>query len=194
MIELFLKLNLTVLLILIFLSSFSQLKYEKESRLKRTDIPPIASEMLDSLAIPGKIKWYSEQSLTGNSIEAKFRLNKKHYSIEFDTEGNLQDVEITIQLNEIPDKVKEIIFKNLESDFNKYSIQKIQVHYPGNNPEILSIIKNPPKETANTVKYELIVNDKTRNSTKQYEMVFDNNGILKEKKEITQKNADNLEF
>jgi len=194
MIELFLKLNLTVLLILIFLSSFSQLKYEKESRLKRTDIPPIASEMLDSLAIPGKIKWYSEQSLTGNSIEAKFRLNKKHYSIEFDTEGNLQDVEITIQLNEIPDKVKEIIFKNLESDFNKYSIQKIQVHYPGNNPEILSIIKNPPKETANTVKYELIVNGKTGNTTKQYEMVFENNGILKEKKEITQKNADNLEF
>jgi len=194
MIELFRKLNLTVLLILIFLSSFSQLKFEKESRLKRTDIPPIASEMLDSLAISGKIKWYSEQSLTGNSIEAKFRLNKKYYSIEFDTEGNLQDVEITIQINEIPGEVKEIIFKNLESEFNKYSIQKIQVHYPGNNPEILSIIKNPPKETANTVKYELIVNGKTGNSTKQYEMVFDNNGILKEKKEITQKNADNLEF
>ncbi len=188
------KFTLIVLFTSTFTSTFAQLKFEKESRLKQADVPPLALELINSMAIPGKIKWYSEQSLTGNSIEAKFRLNKKHYSIEFDTEGNLQDVEITIQINEIPGEVKEIIFKNLESEFNKYSIQKIQVHYPGNNPEILSIIKNPPKETANTVKYELIVNGKTGNSTKQYEMVFDNNGILKEKKEITQKNADNLEF
>jgi hypothetical protein len=35
---------------------------------------------------------------------------------------------------------------------------------------------------------------KPENTTKQYEMVFDNNGILTEKKEIIQKNADNLEF
>ncbi|HSM48497.1 MAG TPA: hypothetical protein VK872_11820, partial [Draconibacterium sp.] len=93
-----------------------------------------------------------------------------------------------------PDKVKETIFKKLESEFYKYSIQKIQANYPGKNPEIITIIKNPPNEFANSVKYELVVNGKTGNTTKQYEMVFDNNGILIEKKEIIQKNADNLEF
>jgi hypothetical protein len=188
------KLTLIVLLISTFSSVFSQLKYEKESRLKRADIPHLANTMIESLAIPGKIKWYSEESLTGSTVEAKFRLNKKHYSVEFDTEGNLQDVEITIESAEIQKDVKVIIYKKLESEFNKYSIYKIQVQYPGNNPEILSIIKNPQKETVNNVKYELVVNGKTGNTTKQYEMVFDNNGMLTEKKEITQKNADNLEF
>jgi hypothetical protein len=170
------------------------LKYEKESRLKRADVPPIALELIESLAIPGKIKWYSEESLTGSTVEAKFRFNKKYYSIEFDKDGNLQDVEITIHVNEIPDNVKEIIFKELELEFDKYSIQKIQAHYPGNNPEVLSIIKNPQKETGNTVKYELIVNGKTGNTTIQYEMVFNNNGVLTGKKEIIQKNANNLIF
>jgi hypothetical protein len=192
--ELFRKLTLIVLLISTFTSAFSQLKFEKESRLKRADIPPVAFELIESLAIPGKIKWYSEESLTGNSVEAKFRFNKKNYSIEFDTEGNLQDVEITIEITEIQEGIKETILKKLESEFNKYSIQKIQVHYPGKNPKILSIIKNPPNEFANSVKYELVVNGKTGNTTKQYEMVFDSNGILTEKKEIIQKNADNLEF
>jgi hypothetical protein len=192
--ELFRKLTLIVLITSTFTCAFSQLKYEKESRLKRANIPPMAKELIDSLAIPGKIKWYSEESLTGSSVEAKFRFNKKKYSIEFDKEGNLQDVEITIEITEIQENVKEIIVKKLESEFNKYSIQKIQAHYPGNNHEILSIIKNPQKETGNNVKYELIIIGKTGNTTKQYEMVFDNNGILTEKKEIIQKNADNLEF
>lgn len=183
-----------VLFILTFGSAFSQLKYEKESRLKQSDVPSIALKLIDSLAIPGKIKWYSEESLTGTTIEAKFRFSKKNYSIEFDTEGNLQDAEVTIQINEITDTVRGIILKNLESEFNKYSIQKIQAHYPGKNPEILSIIHNPKREAVNNVKYELVVNGKTGNTTKQYEMVFDNSGILTEKKEIIQKNADNLEF
>jgi hypothetical protein len=194
MIQLFRKLNLTVFLILIFLSSFSQLKYEKESRLKRAGVPIPALELIESLAIPGKIKWYSEESLTGSTVEAKFRLNKKHYSVEFDTEGNLQDVEITIEFAEIHADAKENIFKKLESEFNKFSIQKIQAQYSGKNPDILSIIKNPQNKTGIDLKYELIVNGKTGNTAKQYEMVFDNNGILTEKKEIIQKNADNLEF
>lgn len=194
MIQLFRKLNLTVFFILIFLSSFSQLKYEKESRLKRADVPMPALELIESLAIPEKIKWYSEENLTGNSVEAKFRLNKKHYSVEFDTEGNLQDVEITIEFAEIHADAKDNIFKKLESEFNKFSIQKIQAQYSGKNPDILSIIKNPQNKTGIDLKYELIVNGKTGNTAKQYEMVFDNNGILTEKKEIIQKNADNLEF
>jgi hypothetical protein len=192
--ELFRKLTLIILFISTFTSAFTQLKYEKESRLKKADIPPLAFELIESLAIPGKTKWYLEQSLNGNSVEAKFRFNQKYYSIEFDTEGNLQDVEITIQINEISDKVKETIFKKLESEFNKYSIQKIQAHYPGKSAEVLSIIKKPLNLNGKTVKYELIVNGKTGNTTKQYEIVFDTNGILTEKKEIIQKNADNLEF
>mgnify|MGYP005819548061 CR=1 FL=1 len=192
--ELIRRLTIIVLFITVFTNAFSQLKFEKESRLKRADIPTPAIELIESLEIQGKIKWYSEESLTGNSVEAKFRFNKKHYSIEFDTEGNLQDAEITIQVTEIPDKAKETIIKKLESEFDKYSIKKTQVHYPGKNPEILSIIKNPPKETGNTVKYELIVNGKTEKTTIQYEMIFDNNGIFTEQKEIIQKNADNLEF
>ena len=188
------KFILIILFTSTFTSAFAQLKFEKESRLKQVDVPPLALELINSLAISKKIKWYSEQSLTGNSIEAKFSLNKKNYSIEFDTNGNLQDVEISIQITEIQKSVKDNIIKYFESEFDNYSIQKIQVHYPGKNPEILSIIKNPPKETSNTVKYELIVNGKTGKLTNQYEMVFNNFGILIERKEIIQKNADNLEF
>ena len=192
--ELLRKLTLIFLFTFIFTNAFSQYKFEKESRLKQADVPPLALGLIESLAIPGKIKWYAEENLTGNSVEAKFRFNQRKYSIEFDSDGNLLDLEITVHVNEIQDKVKEVIFKKLESEFHKYSIQKIQVHYPGKNPEILSIIKNPLQETASTVKYEFIVNGKSGDTTKQYEMTFESNGVLTEKKEIIQKNADNLEF
>jgi hypothetical protein len=177
-----------------FTGAYSQLKYEKESRLKLADVPPVALRLIDSLEIPVKIKWYSEESLTGSTVEAKFRFNQKKYSVEFSKEGDLQDIEITIESKEIQENIKETIYKNLESEFNKYAIKKIQVHYPGNNPEILSIIMNPQNETGNDLKYELIVNGKSGKTTKQYEMIFDNKGVLTGTKEIIQKNADYLVF
>lgn len=192
--KLFRKLASTVLFITVFTVTYSQVKYEKENRMKRAAIPPSALKLIDSLAIQGKIKWYYEESLTGSSVEAKFRFNKKKHSLEFDTKGVLQDVEITVQIDEIRENVRETIFRNLESEFDRYTIKKIQAQYPGKNPEILTIIKNPPKETGNSVKFELIVNGKTGKTTKQYEMIFNSSGILTEKKEIIQKNADNLAF
>ena len=192
--ELLRKFILIFLFTFIFINAFSQFKFEKESRLKRADVPSQALGLIESLAIPGKIKWYSEENLTGNSVEAKFSFNKKKYSVEFDSDGNFQDLEITIHVNEIQEKLKAVIFNKLESEFSKYSIQKIQAHYPGKNHEILSIIKNPPQEPGSNVKYEFVVNGKSGNTTKQYEMTFENTGILTDKKEIIQKNADNLEF
>lgn len=188
------KFALIVILLLVSGNVFSQLKYEKESRLKRSEIPVAALNLLESIAVPGKIKWYLEEGLQGKTIEAKFRFNNNYYSIEFDTQGNLQDIEKTISFTEVPDNVKESVIKKLESEFSKFSITKTQVHYPGKNPEIVSIIRNPRAEIPNHVKYELIVNGKTGNTAKQYEMIFDHNGVLTGTKEIIQKNADNLEF
>jgi hypothetical protein len=47
-------------------------KFEKESRIKRSDVPSQALAFIDSLALPGRIKWYREQGLDKHSIEAKF--------------------------------------------------------------------------------------------------------------------------
>jgi hypothetical protein len=90
------------ILLLLATSAFGQVKYEKEFRLKPGQVPVKARQFIDSINLQQKVKWYYEQNLKGNSIEAKFRMNHKRYSIEFDTLGNLQDVEVQIGWEQMP--------------------------------------------------------------------------------------------
>ncbi|MEZ4934623.1 MAG: hypothetical protein R2788_21160 [Saprospiraceae bacterium] len=75
----------------------AQVKYEKESRLKEKDVPSIALDFIDSLAVKKKVRWYLEEGFNRTSVEAKFKMDNRKYSIEFDTIGNLEDIEIQVK-------------------------------------------------------------------------------------------------
>ncbi|MEL6254700.1 MAG: hypothetical protein AAFR87_22000, partial [Bacteroidota bacterium] len=72
----------------------AQIKYEREYKLKPTEIPMPAKIFVDSCKFSTQITWYKEESQDGKSIEAKLKHKGKKYSIEFDTVGLLQDMEI----------------------------------------------------------------------------------------------------
>src|SRR5690606_9432526 len=122
------------------------------------------------------IHWYYEENLTGNSVEAKLTFRKKKYSIEFDTLGNLQDVEILINWAEIPKKVQNNITSNLDSVFTVSKIKKIQIQYIGNNAALLDLAKKQFTNREYTTNYELIVVGKKDTQKKLYEVVFSQNG------------------
>ena len=102
----------------------AQQKYEKESRLKEKNIPNKALHFIDSLEVGSRIRWYLEEGLEHTSIEAKFKLNNQKYSIEFDTIGNLEDIEIQIKWSELEKPLRDSIRFYLGEDCKKIKIQK----------------------------------------------------------------------
>lgn len=171
-----------------------QTKQEREYRLKIQKVPIAARQFVDSIQSKKKIHWYYEENLTGNSVEAKLTFRKKKYSIEFDTLGNLQDVEILINWAEIPKKVQNNITSNLDSVFTVSKIKKIQIQYIGNNAALLDLAKKQFTNREYTTNYELIVVGKKDTQKKLYEVVFSQNGAVNGISEIIFKNTDNLEF
>lgn len=191
--------NLKTLLFInvsLFLTSqtFGQKKYEKEYRLKSQEVPVDARKFVEAIHFPGEVKWYFEENLKGNSIEGKVIRNKKRYSLEFDTQGNLQDVEIQINWMDIPEVTRNNISANLSSQYSYFKINKIQVQYAGEDTALLSLLKNQRINNLYSTNYEIIVKGKKDKKLKLYEMTFSQKGEVLAISEIIFRNIDNLAF
>lgn len=175
---------------------FAQDKFEKESRLSTERVPSQALEFVEAFSFPGKIKWFKEESLTGNSIEAKTRFNTQKWSIEFDTSGFIEDIEIEIDYSEISSSTKKAIDQYLESNFDKHQVCKTQRQFSGQSNALKQF--DPKQVLGSTdqiqIRYELVVKVKQNKKHKQIELLFDESGILLNESTIIFQNTDNLEF
>jgi hypothetical protein len=171
-----------------------QEKYERESRISIEAVPLAAQEFVNRLPIQKKIKWYLEESLTHLSIEAKFKLNQRKYSVEFDSLGQLEDVELLATAEAISAVSRENINKLLRDSFIRYRIRKVQFQYTGETEALLTVIAQDSTNEDTTLKFELIVKGKTEEGVHLYEMLFNEEGQLLSKRKIVLKNANNLEY
>ncbi|MEM1135688.1 MAG: hypothetical protein AAGI07_07590 [Bacteroidota bacterium] len=180
--------------ILVVVNSYGQTKYEKESRLKRNNIPLQAKAFIDSLGFDKKVKWYFEESLIGKSIEAKTNFNKEKYSIEFDTAGILQDVEIEIDWHKVPIETQKNISNYLATVFSNYQFIKIQVQFTGKPQDLLQYLKKITIEKTFTTRYEIVVKGKKQGKRDWYEITFSEAGNFESISKIIFRNTDNLEY
>lgn len=181
-------------ILLLAAQAFGQTKYEKEYRLKLQEVPLDARKFVEALPFSEKVKWYFEENLKGNSIEAKVTSNQKRYSLEFDTLGNLQDVEVQIDWMEIPEASRNNISETLGSQYSDYKINKIQVQYTGEVATLLSLLKNQKTNNWYSTKYEIIVKGKKNKQLKLYEITFSQTGGVITIAEVIFRNIDNLAF
>lgn len=174
--------------------TFGQEKYEKEYRIKKEEVPESAKSFVILPDFNGNVKWYFEENLTGNSIEAKFKYQNKKYSIEFDTTGKLQDIEIETTIKSMPGHLTNKIISQLDSLFVRHKTRKIQLQYSGNIQSIGNLIKNKSKERHYSTNYEFVVKGKVNKLWQLYEITFNDKGSLITKSRIVFRNTDNLEF
>lgn len=175
-------------------NAYGQQKYEKESHLTLKSAPPVALVFINDLEITNRIKWYSEVSLKSKSIEAKFKLDNKRHSIEFDTTGIIQDVELEMKWTEMQSHLKDSINSQLSSICSSYKISKIQIQYSGSQSDLLSFLKDGAATENLTINYEIIVKCMNNNKTELFEYLFSDEGRLLETFKIIFKNSSNLEY
>lgn len=173
---------------------FAQDKFEKESRMKERDVPLKALTFMDSLNAHVKIKWYKEEGLSGNSIEAKFKHQKTKYSIEFTTLGEIEDIEIEVNWLDIELEVSNSITEHLKLDCSKHKIVKVQKQFTGSENDLFLVLRDDITNKKLGIKYEIIVKCNQQKEVNLFEYLFDQKGLLVSQSKIVFKNSSHLEY
>lgn len=182
----------TLLLFFTITNAFSQDKLEREYRIKQSDVPAKAVEFVKSSFDKVKIKWYGEENLDGKAIEAKGKYEGKLYSIKFDTNGVLQDIEMVINFSTIPENIRLKIERNLESRFSRFRVQKTQKQWLGNENDLKALAKGENASGAYSTNYEITLQGTKDRRTDYYEVLANDKGEIIRESKIVQRNNQHL--
>lgn len=177
----------------VVLTCFSQDKIEKETRIKTLDVPSNAKKWLqDSFEKIKRPKWFLEYSQNGKSFEAKFKYQNHFHSVEFDSLGHVEDVEIEIFYSEIPGETWEVIQSYYKSEFELVKVEKIQRQFSGAKSDLEDFFDEEEQDGV-TIRYEIVFQGKNK-TWSLWEALFDESGKFISKLEVQIRPNDNLIF
>jgi hypothetical protein len=174
------KFNLAVIGFLFVVSLQAQIKYEREHRIKKSQFPDAGLTLINGkLKNVKRLKFYKEIDSITKSYEAKFKKNRLWYSIEFDQDGKLEDIEITIKAIDIPNESYDAVQLYLDENFKSYKIKKIQQQYVADVDEDKTLNDAFQNLLLPSLNYEIMVTGKKGNSYENFEILFDAMGAFK---------------
>ncbi|WP_019669111.1 hypothetical protein [Eudoraea adriatica] len=186
---------LVIIALLQYSTSLSQVKVEREHRIKKNQFPDAAHDFIqEKLQDAKKIRFYKETDTTKITYEAKFKKDKLHYSVEFDESGKLEDIEILIKEVDVPEDSWSQITKFLKEKFNKYKIRKIQQQYPITRGETAESTLNNAFQNLliPSLNYELMVWGKIQEEHADFEILFGADGGFIKMRESLPANYDHV--
>lgn len=165
-----------------------EVKQEYEKKINPQQMPAEALNYIENLKIEKqKMRYYKEIDGAVTSFESKFRSKGYLYSVEFNENGKLEDVEVEVSKHEMSSVIKSIE-AYLNTAFERHKIEKIQAQYQPNSNFINSAPSNPDG-------WELIIATKnTTNKLERFEMTFDQNGNFLKSREVVRQPYDFLLF
>ena len=169
------------------------LKQEVEKRIKAEEMPFAALEILaPHLSQASKIRYYKETDIGHQSFECKFIRDRLRYSVEFDENGVIEDVEIKMDFEQISQAALDKIRSSLAT-YDRYRIRRTQRQYTiadrSSDDLFTMVIKGMDQPV---LKYEIVLSVKKAGSWTTFEMLFDQSGLLIEKKEVVDRQTDNI--
>ncbi len=173
--------------------AFPQKKFEKEYRLHGKKVPDRALQFIRSLPETGKVRWYKEEGLTRWTVEAKFRIGENQYSVEFDSLGNLEDVELLASMQDLPGGAREKLLAQLSSGCRNYRIKKVQIQYSGSMDLLRECIITHDPLPEVRINFEIVYHCRSAGHVRMFELTTGDDGAILRRDEIMPKNTDNLE-
>jgi len=197
-----LKYLFTALLSILFLSqvSFAQdLKEEVENSIDKDEMPASALDALEDFLedqIVTDANYYRETDGETTTFEAKLYWQDYQYSIEFTDEGLLLDIEQLIEFNEIPEGIQGHITQIMEEQFSRFRMTRVQRQYISDEEDedgedvIEDFLENDMDDLI--VRYEIEVEGQNRSEMGSFEMLFDPEGELIQRRRIVRRSIDNI--
>ena len=189
--------NKNILIILIFLSGLctGQNKEEYEIRVSEDQMPEKARSLIEEFKPKLRsIRYYSEKDGSHLSYEIKFRYHGKSYSVEFNPEGELEDVEIEHPKRDIDHPARDRIRDHLDNNYDRWRLEKIQFQYlPGDSDKQL-LERLFKRKIPMPDMLEIIVWGKKGGEKKSFEMLFKPDGTFVKQREVIYSDHDFLSF
>jgi hypothetical protein len=184
----------SILFIMLSLNLIAQDKIEREYRIKREKVPELALKWFDE-AFPetGKVNWYFEESSGKGSYEAKFKWEGRKYSVEFDTTGYVEDIEIDIPWKKIPVETRKNLEVFFESNYSRHKLMKIQKQHTASPEVLLDFILNGNLNGL-AIRYEIEYHGKSETENELWEGLFNSEGNPEKVRKIILAPTNNLEF
>lgn len=172
-------------------------KNEVEVSIRQHQMPQQAIQLLGPiLAEAGRVKFYQETDGEQTSFESKLSWKGNFYSIEFDHEGKLLDVEKLVSFRTLPKEIRKQVEEQLESEFDRYRIRRTQVQYSAgkNGQPVTGVIRKFMENDAGemTIRYEIEADGRKGNQIGGYELLFDQEGKLLKKRPVVRRSLDNI--
>ncbi len=176
-----------------FTKAQSTEKIEKEEKITLDLIPKSMEKAVVEIGYARKkVRYYRETDGEKVSYEAKLRYRGKKYSIEFNENGILEDVEIDTHKRKISKEALLNIESVLDTMARKYLIEKIQEQYLAKHKTTTQIKENISNNKIDN--YELIVAFKDKRTIYRKEMLFDKKGNLISLRDVKRLEYDFLLF
>ncbi len=176
---------------------WAQYKLEREYRVKAKEVPELARSLVDSCYPETRVRWYVEESATRKSYEAKLKYKKegkkRHYSIEFDTLGRVEDVEMLIEFSELPPTIQKAAQEQMQQLFKRHKLVRVQEQWLADLPTLQAKMKDRTLPKALITNYEIVVVGRQANNLyKSLEFTLDAQGTVISVLEIVHNSHDNL--
>lgn len=172
-----------------------QEKFEREFKIQIDSVAQTAGHFIYQSGILGdktKVDWYKEVSDRGISLEAKFKQNGKHYSVEFSEAGVLEDVEIEMDSDQILQETMGKMERVLNSEFEKWKIKRVQRQWVGSERDIIKSFESGVAAEGVEENFEVIVKGRTPEDKNYFELLFSSKGKLLRKSKIIENSSDIL--
>jgi hypothetical protein len=186
-----------VLLVILFFAVRAlnaQDKVEREYKIKPAEVPSPALDFIKESFSKEKVNWYLEQNAGSKSIEAKIRKDKTLYSAEFDTLGNIQDVEVLVSIKEIPERLWNIIERSIGEQFSRFKVQKAQKQWIGKEADLQRLIRGEIPKDKHSTNYEIVIIGRKDKHSYEYELLFNEEGVLIREQKIIENSQQHLIF
>ena len=187
------RLLITIIFLSGMLHASAQEKMEREFKIKQEQAPAIAKKYIDEV-FKGKVKWYQEYNENGMYYEAKFRKNKKRFSVKFDSTGILYDVEELFKFKSTDFSGKSSIETFLENKFQRWKVTKAQYQWIGDPAVLRKYLLEEIAPVSISPNFELVVRGKNKGDIGYFEFIFNESGQLISEKRYADDNLNNLIF
>jgi hypothetical protein len=175
-------------------SVYAQVKNERESDIKAQDVPANArSWMKDTYEGAKKYRWIQEESNSGISYEAKLKYQGHWHSVEFNANGIIEDIEVTLDFNDLDSLTKTVLLNALGAAFEDFKIIKTQRQWTGSAEDLEDAIDEGEIAQIHT-RYELEVYGRHAEKETNWEVLIETDGQIISTSEIEAVNNTNLNF
>lgn len=153
---------ITFFTLLYFSLSYSQIVIETDKTIPESYVNEKAVNYITSNYSLDKLTWLLIENEDNKFIQAKFNLKKEIYTVQFNTNGELDLIEVVKSLKDLDQVIVTNIKNHLKSKFSKYRIINTN----------LQRLKGAKNETF----YRLEIYGKTNNMKQRFRIIFNHTG------------------